>query len=68
MRLLFLILSLLASPAFADTDDAARFKNIHNYALIADAAVVALRYGQAWPMLPMYLGPAVHTIQGRGAG
>jgi len=38
MRLLFLILSLLASPVFADTDDAARFKNIHNYALIADAA------------------------------
>jgi hypothetical protein len=27
-------------------------------ALIANAAAAALRYQQAWPMLPMYLGPA----------
>jgi hypothetical protein len=43
MRLLFLILSLLASPVFADSNDAERFKTIHDYALIADAAY----YGEA---------------------
>ncbi len=38
MRILFLILFLLAAPVFADTSDSERFKIIHDYALIADAA------------------------------
>jgi hypothetical protein len=38
MRILFLVLSLLTSSVFADTSDTERFKTIHDYALIADAA------------------------------
>jgi ABC-type uncharacterized transport system permease subunit len=48
---------LSLAAALLTNDGRRTFTRLLYPALIANAAAVALRYWQAWPMMPMYLGP-----------
>lgn len=56
----FYLLGLAASFADPKMSRLARLALI--FAVLANAAAVAMRYYYAWPMLPMYLGPAATAL------